>query len=286
MKTVKLKVISHDAEKEQELTLNFEEQELKTINQYIENCEKLKGAPLLKNFPAVRNIKWDFIEPSVKFEVSDFKYEQVYDLLHRARPIFLHQEPASFNKVKAIFGKKSRDTNLAKLLKEVGADYEKGEYQRYFQVYVGKIPQSARDQPKEWLDEELKSIKRPSSGSNKSFVPLFHEKTLDAWLNGIEYHQDQDKAETVKRIEEHLTKETARGIFVSQLSGRLKAVFWLEKLSQLVLNYETDSYLDEMWDYQLKSDLESGKLDSFIKKAEADIVANQVRELDEVLYNT
>lgn len=45
-------------------------------------------------------------------------------------------------------------------------------------------------------------------------------------------------------------------------------------------------YLDEMWDRQIEADLGSGKLDKLIAKAEADIAANRVRNLDEVLHNS
>lgn len=44
-------------------------------------------------------------------------------------------------------------------------------------------------------------------------------------------------------------------------------------------------YLDDQWDQQIESDIESGKLDHLIAKAEADIAANYVRDLDEVLNN-
>jgi hypothetical protein len=62
MKTVKLKIRSHDGEEEEELTLNFDAQELETLKRYTENCERLRGAPLLQNFPTVKNIKWNFDE--------------------------------------------------------------------------------------------------------------------------------------------------------------------------------------------------------------------------------
>lgn len=42
-------------------------------------------------------------------------------------------------------------------------------------------------------------------------------------------------------------------------------------------------YLDEKWDRQIETDLASGKLDRFIAQAEAEIAANNVRDLDEVL---
>jgi hypothetical protein len=44
-------------------------------------------------------------------------------------------------------------------------------------------------------------------------------------------------------------------------------------------------YLDEMWDRQLESDVATGKLDHLIAKAEADIAAHNVRDLDEILHN-
>jgi len=46
------------------------------------------------------------------------------------------------------------------------------------------------------------------------------------------------------------------------------------------------TYLDEKWDRQIEEDLISGKLNSLIAKAEADIAANNVRDLDEILHNT
>jgi hypothetical protein len=42
-------------------------------------------------------------------------------------------------------------------------------------------------------------------------------------------------------------------------------------------------YLDEMWDRQIEADFAAGNLDHLIAKAEADIAANKVRDLDEVL---
>jgi hypothetical protein len=46
------------------------------------------------------------------------------------------------------------------------------------------------------------------------------------------------------------------------------------------------SHMDEMWDRQIEADLVSGKLDCLIARAEADISANRVKHLDEVLDNT
>jgi hypothetical protein len=44
-------------------------------------------------------------------------------------------------------------------------------------------------------------------------------------------------------------------------------------------------YLEQRWDQQIEADLGSGKLDDLIAKAEADIAANRVKDLNEVLHN-
>ncbi len=44
-------------------------------------------------------------------------------------------------------------------------------------------------------------------------------------------------------------------------------------------------YVADQWDQQIEVDFVSGKLDHLIATAEADIAANRVKELNEVLYN-
>ncbi|MDJ0688167.1 MAG: hypothetical protein QNJ41_06645 [Xenococcaceae cyanobacterium MO_188.B32] len=47
-----------------------------------------------------------------------------------------------------------------------------------------------------------------------------------------------------------------------------------------------NEYLDDAWDRQMQTDLSAGKLDNLIAKAESDIEAHQVKDLDEVIDNT
>jgi hypothetical protein len=46
-----------------------------------------------------------------------------------------------------------------------------------------------------------------------------------------------------------------------------------------------ESYLEETWDRQIESDLDSGKLEHLISSVQDDISANRVKPLDEVLNN-
>jgi hypothetical protein len=46
-----------------------------------------------------------------------------------------------------------------------------------------------------------------------------------------------------------------------------------------------NNYLDDLWDQQMEIDLAEGKLDKIIAKAEADILENNTKEIDEILDN-
>ncbi|MFS0518448.1 hypothetical protein ACEYW6_27535 [Nostoc sp. UIC 10607] len=44
-------------------------------------------------------------------------------------------------------------------------------------------------------------------------------------------------------------------------------------------------YLNDAWDKQIETDAKSGRLDQLIQRAKADIEANRVKPLDEILNN-
>jgi len=203
MRRIKLKATSEDQTVEETVELEFTDDDLALVDHYLENIERLKEARILESgLPALTNIKWNE-KSGLSFEFTEFDYRNVYELLHLARPLLLSREPASFEKVCALFGKKGKDTALATHLKSVRNLYERGDYQPYFQITFND-------------------------------TPLFHDKTLKAWLNGIEYHQDEEKRKLIKNLEQSLSEDVAKGIFVSQLSGRLKGLFMVAYLAQLV----------------------------------------------------
>ena len=63
------------------------------------------------------------------------------------------------------------------------------------------------------------------------------------------------------------------------------AIKTLPKEDVRQLSVWLQDYLDEIWDRQLEADLALGKLDNVIAQAEANISANNTRELDEVLHD-
>mgnify|MGYP003584128677 FL=1 len=204
MVTRKLRATSKDGRSiSEDISLEFFDSDIEILEQYLQNCDRLKEARFLKDeFPRIKNVTWTS-ESGMSFDVSEFSYADVCELLHLARPFFLSREPASFEKACAVIGKQGKGTSIAQYLKYLRSMYERGDYQPYFQISVGG-------------------------------VALFDDNTLKYWLNGVEYHQDIGRAEVVRDLEASLSKQVARGIFVSQLSGRIRAVFMLGHLASLI----------------------------------------------------
>jgi hypothetical protein len=44
--------------------------------------------------------------------------------------------------------------------------------------------------------------------------------------------------------------------------------------------------MEDIWDQEMTADLESGKLDHLISRAESDISANRLKTIDEVFNNS
>jgi hypothetical protein len=204
MDKVKLQVNAEDGSIKEEIELSFEEPELNLLRQFEANMNRLLGCELIKKgLPNITSFKWQEGE-GFKFGYPKVEPRDVYELLHLARPLLLSREPASFERICTLFGKKVKGTSLTKDLKSVRYLYEKGEYQPYFQIKVNG-------------------------------VALFHETTLKNWLNGVEYHQDAEKRAQIKKLSKDLGEETARAIFMAQLSGKIKALYFLSKFVHLIL---------------------------------------------------
>ncbi|WP_353929106.1 hypothetical protein WJM97_12295 [Okeanomitos corallinicola TIOX110] len=62
----------------------------------------------------------------------------------------------------------------------------------------------------------------------------------------------------------------------------------ITQLSEVEMRQLADwlqTYLEDVWDKQIESDAKFGRLDKLIQLAEADIAANRVKPLNEILDN-
>ena len=65
--------------------------------------------------------------------------------------------------------------------------------------------------------------------------PLLDSATLNLWLNGEQYHTDEEKAAAWKEVEEALTAENTRALLITQLQAKVKALFNVQYIANLIL---------------------------------------------------
>jgi len=203
MKKVGYRAQSQSGSVDEKVVLEFSESELETFEQYMTNYDILCACKMFESeFPRIE--KFNIDQSGLEVKVTPFEYRDLYEVLHLCRPFFLKKEPASFEIICTIFGRKVLGTVFAKEIKRVRAIFEHGEYRQFMQLSVND-------------------------------VPMFDRKIIDAWLNGTEYHHDPDKKKVVENLENVLGQEAARGVFVSILHGRIKALGSMAYLASFAL---------------------------------------------------
>ncbi len=74
---------------------------------------------------------------------------------------------------------------------------------------------------------------------------------------------------------------------IQQLTPEEQDKIAIRLLDELTNNNDDNvNFDDDEWDKQMKKDWASGKLNQLIEKAEADIKANKVKQIDEILRNS
>jgi hypothetical protein len=144
--------------------------------------------------------KGGFVLPELPPELDQAEF------FHCLRPIVLDEERTSFRNVAATLGKALKHEYFRWRLKNLRKQYRSERMQRLFQVY-----------------------------SND--VQINCEASLKAWLNGLEYHQDFEKAEAVERSSSGLPIEIQTAIYIDMLSDRaLAAINLAELINQVTAN--------------------------------------------------
>jgi len=93
MKTVKLKAKLKNGHSEI-IILTFDDNDLRILKLFQDNFDRFMTARFFeKGIPSIKKINWE--AGGMQFTFADFDYQDVFELLHLARPIFLSQEPGS-----------------------------------------------------------------------------------------------------------------------------------------------------------------------------------------------
>lgn len=141
----------------------------------------------------------------MQIEAEPFEDELISSFLHKLRPIFLSEEPASFERISGLIGRAFSNKAMKRHLKAIWNSFESSSFSAYVQISIGD-------------------------------VPVFDQDTTKKWLNAFEYHQDPDKREVLKSIENQFGRKGARVVFIQQLAERIEGIYRLQDLARYIID--------------------------------------------------
>jgi len=186
------------------VSATFDESEIDLLRSYVEFVHRLSETRLLqRGIPAITNLDWKQGE-GMKWTCPPYENGELHELLHVLRPLILSKEATSFERIAGMLGRKFDNKKFRDYLKLQRTIFDDGELKLFMQI-------SLNDQP------------------------LLDDATLKLWLNGEQYHTDEEKAATWKKIETALTIENTRALVITQLQSKVKALFNVHYIANLIL---------------------------------------------------
>lgn len=204
MTEIRLGLKTENGDLVETISATFDASEIDVLRRYVEFVDRVRVTKLLqRGMPAITNMSWRTDE-EMKWICPPYENSELHELLHVLRPLILAKEATSFERIAGLLGKKFDSEKFRGHLKLQRTVFEDGELKLYMQI-------SLNDQP------------------------LLADSTLKLWLNGEQYHTDEEKAATWKEIEDALTIENARALVITQLQAKVKALFNVQYIARLVL---------------------------------------------------
>ncbi|HMU32716.1 MAG TPA: hypothetical protein PKC89_02510 [Pyrinomonadaceae bacterium] len=205
IKEVRMTLSFNDTEGETNLLGRFSEEDLELLGDFCTHAEELHQSKVIQEgFPQSVKFHWTK-DKGVQIEAEPFEDEFISSFLHKLRPIFLSEEPASFDKTSGLIGRAFSDKAMKRHLKAIRYRFETSSFSAYGQVSVGN-------------------------------VPVFDQATIKIWLNAFEYHQDPEKREFLKYIENQFGRKGARIVFIQQLAERFEGIYLLQDLARYIID--------------------------------------------------
>jgi len=207
MKEVKM-MMSFGDEEATELVATFSEDDIAVLKQYCEHTARLRNTTIVKEglSSEVKMAGVDGDAAKVQTSRGQLDFELIGSFLHHLRPLYLSEDPASFERVAGLMGQRFSNKAMKRHLKAVRSVKDKSPYSGFGQFSIGE-------------------------------VPVWDNETLKKWLYAFEYHQDPEKKEYLKHVEAALGQDGIRTVFVQQLTQQANAFFHLESLAQFIIDF-------------------------------------------------
>ncbi|MBS7724970.1 hypothetical protein I0E51_09695 [Pseudomonas lalucatii] len=161
MPTIRLEERSDDGTILDTLSGEVSDSDWKILTKFLSHLDRATECSLIRRgIPKISGIKWEAGE--MKFNAESYSNAELYELLHVLRPLILHNEPASFGAVRATLGRCFKNKRFSNHLKELQHIFDHGQLAAFMQVSIGE-------------------------------QPLFDSSLLRIWLNGTQYHTEEEK---------------------------------------------------------------------------------------------
>jgi hypothetical protein len=159
----------------------FTEEDLALFREFVHQMARVRTSSLLqRGMPTITNMKWEGAS-GMTLTCAPYTNAELHELLHVLRLLILKDEATSFYKVSALLGHRFSNRRFSDKVKTLRRVFEDGELKPYMQISV---------------DDQ----------------PLLDESLLRMWLNGVQYHNDAEKAEAWAKLEQSLNSENVRAI--------------------------------------------------------------------------
>ena len=195
--------------------VEFSDEEWAQLQAYLGHVRDLQATRFFEQGAEIQlKMSWKEGE-GLTWRVATPPSDDVFAFLHRLRPLILEKkEPATFLKVRALLARKLKDAPIKPLMKFL------------LSLYQGK---------------EMKKLIVMQSNNEI----MNSEKMLFKWLNAHEYHRDYEKQEFLDTLHKILPLDWSRGVFLSLLVDKAKAISNLGLLVQIALG-ERDTFSVEL----------------------------------------
>jgi hypothetical protein len=188
----------------------FSADEAALLKVFVELVGRIRDSTLLRRgMPGMSGLKFD-MQTGLTFTSSEYTDAELYELLHVLRPVILEDERASFRRIAALLGRALPNPDVRAYLKTQNRVFRHGEMNLYMQISVEN-------------------------------QPLFDESLLRTWLNGTQYHTDTQKAEAWNRLMSVLKESNGRALVMSQLRGKVVALFNVDYIARQVVAAANDA---------------------------------------------
>ena len=207
MTFVRLEERSDDGTTLDTLSGELSDLDWKLLIKYLFHLERALECRLInRGIPGITGMKWE--KGGVVINAESYSNSELHELLYVLRPLILHNESASFGVVRSILGRCFKSKRFSAYLKELQHLFDHGQLAEYMQIFVGE-------------------------------QRLFDSSLLRTWLNGTQYHTEEEKAAAWQEIETYLNSENARAIVINQLKDRVSALILLGQVVRAITNKST-----------------------------------------------